>query len=234
MSTDLHDLLAPYALDSLDPHERSRFEAHLEQCSVCQSELTGLSETAVRLGDAASDTPPDSLRADVLARVEHTAQERPVVTAISARSRLRRTMPRLAVAAAVLVATAGVGGYLVENQRADDLRVQSEQMTAVMTADDSQLLSAPVETGGELRIMHSAQQDAAVVVGSDLRPLEDGEVYQVWALRGGTPHSAGLLGSRSGVLYAPQVGDADGYAVTVEPSGGSDLPTTDPVVATSA
>ena len=39
MSADLHSLLAPYALDALDDEERTRFEAHLDQCTDCQAEL---------------------------------------------------------------------------------------------------------------------------------------------------------------------------------------------------
>lgn len=234
MSTDLHDLLVPYALDALDAHERSRFESHLDHCDVCSAELSGFRATSIRLAESAAETPPESLRGTLLERVATTAQERPVVTALAQRSALRRSAPRLAVAAAALVAVAGVGGFLVEHQKADELRTESDRISAVMTADDSAIVSAPVRTGGELRVMHSASHGDAVVVGSELTRLGEDEVYQVWSMHDGTPRSEGLLGRGSGVLLAPDTADADAFAVTVEPKGGSEQPTTEPIVAAQA
>ncbi|MFZ0014763.1 MAG: zf-HC2 domain-containing protein [Acidimicrobiia bacterium] len=40
----MHDLAAPYALDSLDPEESALFEAHLETCSRCRSQLAEMRE----------------------------------------------------------------------------------------------------------------------------------------------------------------------------------------------
>lgn len=234
MSSDLHDLLVPYALDALDPHERSRFENHLDQCDVCRSELTGFHATSVRLAEASAELPPASLRTDVLARARSTAQERPIVTSLVQRSRARRTLPRLAVAASVLVAAVGVGGYVAERDRAEDLRAESERMTAIMTAEDATMVAAPVETGGDLRIMRSDAHDAAVVIGSSLRALDDDHTYQLWVMNNGKPRSAGFLSAGSGMVYAQGVGKADGYAVTIEPVGGSDLPTTPPIASMSA
>ena len=234
MSTDLHDLLAPYALDALDAHERSRFESHLEHCDVCRADLAGFQATSFRLAEATAQTPPDTLRGAVLERVASTAQERPVVTALAQRSALRRNAPRLVVAAAALVAIAGIGGFLVEHQRADELRAESDRISAIMTADDSAFVSAPVSTGGELRVMHSASHGDAVVVGSDLTRLGEDEVYQVWSMHDGTPRSEGLLGRGPGVLLAPGSAGADAFAVTVEPAGGSDEPTSEPIVAAEA
>ncbi len=63
MTTDLHSLMAPYALDALDPDERLRFENHVEQCPTCRSELAGSQAAAARLGEAEHRTPPPGLRA---------------------------------------------------------------------------------------------------------------------------------------------------------------------------
>ena len=89
MTTDLHTLLAPYSLDALESSESDRFEAHLEHCSECQSELAGFQATAARLCDAASLTPPATMRSRVLVEIVRTPQERPVVTAIVQRRGLR-------------------------------------------------------------------------------------------------------------------------------------------------
>jgi anti-sigma-K factor RskA len=48
----------------------------------------------------------------------------------------------------------------------------------------------------------------------------------------GQPTSVGLLGRGPGVLYVDGIKGADAFAVTVEPSGGSPKPTSEPIVAT--
>jgi len=234
MTTDLHGLAAPYALDALDPHERARFEAHLDQCAECRQELRGFHLTAARLADAEADTPPPALRERLLAEVATTAQERPVVTSIAQHGRVRRAVPRLLVAASVLVAAASVGGYLVERDRAEDLRADTAGISAVMVADDATMLDGSVRTGGTMRIVASPSHDAAVVMGTDLEQLDSDHVYQVWAMHDGVPRSIGVLGREAGMLYVKAISGADAFAVTVEPDGGSPAPTTDPVAAMDA
>ena len=232
MTHDLHTLAAPYALDALDPHERARFEGHLDQCAECRQELRGFHLTALRLAEA--DTPPPALRARLLAEVSATAQERPVVTTLAQRGRIRRAGPRLLVAASVLVAAGAIGGYVSEHQRADSLQADSARISSVMVAGDATMLDGKVRTGGTMRVVASPSHDAAVVMGSDLKPLDDGHVYQVWAMHDGVPRSVGLLGREAGMVFVPELGQSDGFALTVEPDGGSPAPTTDPVAAMDA
>lgn len=234
MMQDVHDLTAPYALDALDAHERARYEAHLEHCEACRDELTGFRLTGVRLADAETATPPPALRERLLAEVSRTSQERPVVTQLAQHGRLRRTAPRLLVAAAVLTAVASVGGYLAERDRSADLRAETAQVTQIVGAGDATTIDSTVSTGGSVRVVTSAEHDAAVVMGTGLKQLDDDHVYQVWAMHDGVPRSAGLLGREAGMVYVSDLGGADGFAVTVEPDGGSPGPTTDPVAAMSA
>lgn len=234
MTTDLHGLAAPYALDALDPHERARFQGHLDQCTECRQELVGFHLTADRLADAEADTPPPALRERLLAQIGSTTQERPVVTSLAQRSRVRNAAPRLLVAASLIVAAVSVGGYVAERDRAADLRADSARVTAIVGANDATMLDGDVRTGGSMRIVASKSHDAAVVMGTDLRTLDDDHVYQVWAMHDGVPRSIGLLGRGAGMLYAKAVSGADAFAVTVEPDGGSPAPTTDPVAAMDA
>lgn len=234
MSQDLHTLSGAYALDALDPHDRARFEAHLDQCAECRQELRGFHLTALRLAEAESDTPPPALRARLMADIGTTAQERPVVTSLAQHSRLRRVVPRLLVAASVLVAAGAVGGYVVERDRADDLRADTARISAVMVADDATMLDGEVRTGGTMRIVASPSHDAAVVMGSGLEELDSDHVYQVWAMHDGVPRSLGVLGRGAGMVYAQDIAGSDAFAVTVEPTGGSPAPTTDPVAAMPA
>jgi len=232
MTVDLHHLLAPYTLDALEADERSRFEAHLASCEQCRSELGGFQATAARLGEAESVTPPAGLRERVISLASTTSQEHPVVTALSSRSRARQALPRLILAAAVAAAVVGIGGFVLERQRAEDLRVERAEMTAVLTADDATMKVRGAEGGGTVRVIASAERDAAVVVGAALPDLDEDHTYQVWHMEDGEPTSVGMLGDGPGMLYVAGIEGAEAYAVSVEPAGGSAKPTTEPIAAT--
>lgn len=232
MTVDLHQLIAPYALDALEADDRSRFEAHLALCEQCRVELVGFLSTTARLGEAEAMTPPPELRERLLTTVSSTPQERPVVTALSQRSRVRQIAPRVALVAAMAAAVVGIGGFIAEHERADDLRADRSRLTAVMSAPDAATTEESAAGGGELRVIASPTHDAAVVVGASLSKLDGDQTYQVWRMDDGKPTSVGLLGRGPGMLYVDGIKDADAFAVTVEPSGGSPQPTSDPIVAT--
>jgi anti-sigma-K factor RskA len=232
MSVDLHSLIAPYALDALEADDRSRFEAHLALCEQCRVELEGFVATAARLGEAQAITPPAELRERLVTMAASTSQEHPVVTALSQRSRARRIAPRLALAAAVAAAVVGIGGFVAEHDRADDLSAERSRMVAVMSAEDARTSVGETAGGGTVRVIASSDADAAVLVGTAIPSLDSDKTYQVWRMHDGKPTSVGLMGRGSGVMYVDGIKGADAFAITVEPSGGSPKPTSKPIVAT--
>ncbi|MGH3459266.1 anti-sigma factor [Aeromicrobium sp.] len=229
MSLDLHHLIAPYALNSLEADDRSRFEAHLALCEQCRVELVGFLSTAARLGEAEAMTPPPELRERLVTMAASTSQEHPVVTAISQRSRMRRMAPRIGLVAAAAAAILGIGGFVAEHERADDLSAERSRVVAVMTAEDGSMTADDANGGGNVRVIASKSHNAAVVLGESLPTLDDDRTYQVWHMEDGKPTSVGLLGHGSGMLYVASIKGADAYAVTVEPDGGSPSPTSDPI-----
>ena len=77
MSSDLHELAAPYALDALDADERERFERHLAECERCTTQLAELQVAVGGLAYAAAGPEPQaSLRGRILeaARTDGTAK----------------------------------------------------------------------------------------------------------------------------------------------------------------
>lgn len=227
MSIDLHSMVAPYALDALDAHERAQFEAHLAQCSDCQSELAGFEATAARLADAVSLAPPAGLRERLMAAATQTPQERPV-TVLRPRQRMRRALPRVAVAAAVLIGAVGVGGYVVERQNAQDAHRENVAMSKVLSAEDLTTLAKTFDGGGSVKLYASASADTALVIAKNLQSPGEGKVYQVWMIDGDGPHSQGYF-KHSGQMLMKGVSNAQTIAVTIEPDGGSAQPTSDPV-----
>ena len=228
---DIHSLIAPYALDALDADERARFEAHLEQCEECRAELTGFLATATRLGDVPAQMPPPEFRQRLMKKVAHTAQERPIVTALAGhRGKVRNALPRLAVAAATVVALGGFGAFAVEHQRNSELEAQQATMTEVFTAADAKRSTAPLKAGGMFQMIQSKSTGGAVLIASDLPALK-GKTYQLWTIRDGDTHSEGLIGPKSSMQLVQDTGDADTVAVTIEPAGGSESPSTPPIAA---
>ena len=228
MSIDLHSLMAPYALDALDPDERDRFEAHLDQCVDCQVEIAGFMATAVRLGDAVSHTPPPALRDRLLAEISTTPQQRPIVSSLAERRTLRRTLPRLAVAAAFLIGAVGTGGYVVERQNATQEHDQNVAISSVLSADDVSSQAKSFSAGGSVKLYSSASADSAVIIAKGLPKPADGKVYQVWMIDQAGPTSQGTF-ETDGQMIMKGVSGADRVAVTVEPAGGSKQPTSAPV-----
>lgn len=228
MTADLHSLIAPYALDALDADERSRFEAHLDQCADCQAELAGFMATAVRLGDAMSHTPPPALRDRLMTEIVRTPQERPVVPSLAHRRGLRRTLPRLAVAAAFLIGAVGVGGYVVEHRNAENAQNENVAVSTVLGADDVSTMSKSFDGGGSVKLYLSQEADAAVVFAKGLPSPGKDKVYQVWMIDSSGPHSQGYFTSE-GQMIMKGVTKANTIAVTVEPAGGSKQPTTAPI-----
>ena len=118
---DLHDLTAGYALDALDPDDRTKYEEHLASCEPCRDELQGFWQVSGSLARAAGGpAPPAALRERIL---EQARSERTNVVPLP-----RRFTPRAfsAVAAVAAVAAIGLGIWATSLSRDLD-RMESER-----------------------------------------------------------------------------------------------------------
>jgi len=172
-----------------------------------------------------TEAPPAELSARTTAKAKARWFNRPILALT-------------AVAAALVVI---VGGSSVVNLVNDATyqQQQADQLVQITTADDVQQSVAAVSTGGTATLMWSEELGKSVVVADGLPDLANDQTYELWYINGeGTPTAAGLFdmeGSDSvwRVLEGEmQTGDTVG--VTVEPKGGSEQPTTDPIVAISS
>ncbi|MEV5976720.1 anti-sigma factor [Streptomyces sp. NPDC052114] len=244
MSTaELHTLTGAYALHALSDEERGAFERHLADCEACAQEAAELTAVAARLGLAVSVTPPAALREQVLRRITTVRQEPPGEPS-PARSRRtaasgRRLLSRWALAAC-LAAAAALGGTAVwQHQRAEDAVEEARRaeqgadgVAAVLAAPDARTSSAKLADGTTGTVVVSKSKDRAVFVVSGMARPPGGKVYQLWFDDDGTMRSAGLMDAGrvdQAVLLSGAVDGASGMGITLEPSGGSDHPTSDPV-----
>lgn len=74
----------------------------------------------------------------------------------------------------------------------------------------------------------------AVLLAKNLPPPPEGEVYEAWLMRDGTPEPVGLFQAHEGEGAATDIEGsikgADAVQVTLEPSNGSSTPTSDPLL----
>jgi anti-sigma factor RsiW len=241
MTADLHTLVGAFALDALDPVERDAFESHLVSCDTCQLEAAELTATAARLGSVAELQPSAAMRARVLDAVARTPQQRPNVVPLHEHRSSRWTSRGLLAAAAVLaVVGAGVGiDQYQENQKLESIQeaqAKEEALIAdVLAADDKVAYGSETGDGLHLSVVASREIDAAVVSLSDLPALPEGRNYQVWRFVDGKPQSAGVMDAGdisrdTATMLMDDAADAEAVAVTEEPAGGSEQPTSDPLV----
>ncbi|MGV9254490.1 anti-sigma factor [Streptomyces sp. NPDC003697] len=248
---DLHSLAAPYALDALEPAERVRFERHLGQCDRCSAEVRALSEDAVRLAWSAAAPAPAALRERVMAAVRATAQEPaparghtpqlpPHVWGVQpppARARAPRPRPLFAPFATLTAAAALVVAALfaVQAQRTQDRldaeRDRAREIAHVLAASDARAATGRDTRGRSIGVVASAQEGRAVVTLSGYGAPPSGHVRQLWLMRpGARPQSLGLFDAGTPLVASGLTRSATSLAVTVEPDGGSEQPTTQPIV----
>lgn len=226
MSTDLHTLSGAYAIDALSEEEARQFDRHLEECPACREEVRELQAAAAKMGAAEALAPPPALRARVLAAADQMPQLPPRVTTRLESVRKRRWSAKLVAAAAAVILAVSGGVAVFESQRGDD---QSVVVAQVFQAGDARTKTVPTDHGS-VTVATSADLGRMAVRTDGLRALSGKRVYQLWAVHGGTPTSAGVIEDlKAGAAMAlPSEGTT--VAITVEPHGGSEQPTTAPFV----
>lgn len=236
--SEVHTLAVPYALHALPEDEVEQFHIHLEQCESCRDEVDEVRSVAARLGGAETQQPPADLRRRVLDEIAAVRPLPPIVDNTSPKVReataARRWWPRIAtgVAAALLVVVGVLTSVVVDqSQQIDDQDATREAIGRVAAAPDMQ--QSGVSTGdGQVTVMASRSRDAVVVLAGELAAPPDGKDYQVWFMHDEQVRSAGLLpdGDRdTRPLVADDLDDATKIGITLEPDGGSEQPTSNPL-----
>lgn len=255
---DAYDLVALGAAGALSSEEYAALEELLAADPALTAEYEDLQISVSALAEASSEAPRPSLRASVLdairdveqlpvidqlgspataqARVQMTADPVPAQPAnptpvhqvpdsvVSIHHR-RWMFPATAAAAVVML----LAGGLLINRFAD--APSSDRMSAVLNDDDATTLELSGSLAG-LRLIHSPEQGATVLIGTDVDEPDNGMVFQLWALHddemvGMATFTPAATGEVAMLIDNP---DSDTeFAVTLEPAGGSDQPTSDPI-----
>lgn len=252
---ELGNLSGSYALNGLDAADLAEFETHLQQSHATRDEVTELTDTAVLLGLAVEPVQPSAgLKASIMdqldahpqlpvaassaagassASVATAAFESPAGRKAQARWFTRPVTALAAVAAAIALF---VGGGVVTTSLAQNsfAQQQADQLAAINSADDAQRASVDLADGGTATLVWSNTLLSSALIVDGLAPLPADRTYELWYINDAGARPAGTFGvAGSGSTWRVLDGTmkaGDTVGVTVEPRGGSDAPTTDPVV----
>ncbi len=224
---EVHELTAAYALDALGDAEEAEYEEHLRHCERCREELAAFQETATALAFAApAAAPPPALRERIL---EQARSERPNVVPLPPRWTRRAATAVAATAAAAAVGVgvwaAGLSSTLGEERAARD---RLEQATAILARPDAERIR--VEGANGALVVAPTGEAALVLTGLD--PLPAGRTYEAWVIADEKPRPAGLFDVRDEttvVALERSVPAGAVVAVTIEPEGGVEEPTGEPL-----
>jgi anti-sigma-K factor RskA len=223
---DLMALATPYALHALTESERAEVDRQIadappEVAAAFAAEVRAVHETMAVVSAATAVEPPPPLRDRLLASVaEDPVRQLPTKRV----NRWRTTV--LAAAAVLAVGLGALGVGIAMRPPAPTISTAAE----VFGAADVRTVSGPIPGGGTATLVFSHEKDAGVLVMNNVPPPKPDSVYQMWLVGNSGPQSAGTMDAKSvapsTTAVLPDLGDSKTLAFTVEPPGGSVMPTT--------
>jgi anti-sigma-K factor RskA len=226
--------VAAYMLGALEPAEAAELERHAEGCERCQVEIRWLTPAINALPESVGRLqPPRELRERVMAEVRFDAAPEEVVADKSATGLFGRAgawlrelgsgpmglRPVVGFAAAVLV-VAAVAGIAIGGGIGSD---EGSQTSTVVTGKPPGVTAKVISDGGS-GALHLA----------NVKQLPSDRVLEAWVQRDGEvePVEALFVPDRKGKA-STELPDMDGVEVvmvTTEPEGGSESPTSSPLI----
>ena len=241
--SDIESLLGAYALDAVDADEADAVERHLRDCPRCRAEVEQHRETAAVLAHAGADAPSgvwDRIAADLDARDAPAPPELVTELRTPTRTSVTRTngsIVAMAAAVVVVLLVAGLGYRVVDQDRRLEQLAASVQDDGVRQA----ALAAMVDPASRRVALRSDDGTTAVqavvradgegyIVDDNLPSLSGDRTYQLWAMVGDRPVSAGVLGNDPGVTAFRAPAGLGALAITRESAGGAVSPSEKPLV----
>jgi anti-sigma-K factor RskA len=228
------ELKDAYALGALPEQERRELEEYLAAHPERQAEIDELGNVASLLALSPQEQePPPELRRSIMDVVEAEAQRPPARTrSWLAGVRELLSVKNLALAAAALLVIGLFSWNMLLQDQVQDLQGQvaslqeSQETRMVALAGTGAAQQAQVEV-----ILIKDQK--AVLTAEDMPSVPKNKTYQIWVIEGDVPQPSGLFKPDGGTVAAvveKPLDEDDVIAITIEPDGGSQQPTTDPVL----
>lgn len=255
MHTDREHLAAGYVIGGLSSDEAAEAERLLHEDAEFAREVADFEETmALVAADDEPVAPSDETarailaipRQNVLASSGESGRD-PVsevgpVTGSRRRARGNRPALYFALAASLLLLLCAVLGGAVlriqaENEQLREtvagLDIEQQEAQRLLGAPDLAAQHVEVGDGSSVTVSYSVAEQLILVTPHDMSDPEEGQDLQMWIIDQDGAHDAGLMTAEGpAVVTGPSFSADAAFGITVEPEGGSEEPTSEPLVVT--
>jgi anti-sigma-K factor RskA len=245
MTDSMRDLAPGYALGALTPEETRSFEAALATSPELQREVAELRELNALLAQRDRLAPPPGLKQRLRERIG--TEKRAALPTRASGARTRSRAPQLLLGFGLAASLVLAAGLYLRLRSLQQTLSGSEQRLAEREATLNALLEPTVQlttltaTGQAppiVQVFWNRAANTLILHTFRLKPAPDGRTYQLWLLpKQGKPIPSTLFNTEptghqlvQGITV-PADQQIAGFALTVEPAGGSPQPTTTPILA---
>lgn len=232
MNQDRFDeLKEAYALNALSEEERREVEGYLTLHPELKSEMEELHALAQVLAlSPAEKEPSPELRRNLMRTIEPESSSQTETEDSSFIQRFQEyfSFGRLALGVATLALVVLLGWNVMLQGEVRDLQAEVEdRQTYAMQGSGA-------ASSTEARIIRLDQQQS-IIFANDMPSIPENRTFQIWIIENGTPRSAGTFapGDTVAAPITDSLGGDKTVAITIEPAGGSDQPTSEPVLQTN-
>ncbi len=228
------ELKEAYVLGALPEEERDEFERYLAAHPERQAEVDELGAFANLLAiSPQQQEPPPELRRRVMEVVEAEASPR--------RARRRTVFAGLweyldartiALGAAAVLVIGLLSWNVLLQEQVQDLSGQVEEAQA--EGRTIELEGTWAQQGASAEVA-AIDENRVILVAENMPSVPEDRTCQIWVIHDDVPTPSGLFdpeGNMTAAAVTTSIEKADAIAVTVEPAGGSEKPTSDPVLLT--
>lgn len=228
------ELKDAYVLGALPEEERDEFERYLAAHPERQAEVDELGAFANLLAiSPQQQEPPPELRRRVMEVVEAEA---------APRHARRRTVfaglweyldaRTIALGAAAVLVIGLLSWNVLLQEQVQDLSGQVEEAQA--EGRTIALEGTWAQQGASAEVA-AIDENRVILVAENMPSVPEDRTCQIWVIHDDVPTPSGLFdpeGNMTAAAVTTSIEKADAIAVTVEPAGGSEKPTSDPVLLT--
>jgi anti-sigma-K factor RskA len=235
---DYKEMIPARALSALDAAEERALNEHLENCAECRKELEDWQATAATLALASDPAEPSpKVRERILSEVRKDRSSTVVPFTPTPRRNLWSSFGSLGAIAAVVLFIALIVSLIVLWQQNREIREQLARANQFI-----ELVNTPGARVSELRGSDPGQgataklaydrTGRALLMASKLPSVPPGKAYQLWFIVENKPPMPGktfVPDTAGNAVLKDEMPrdavDANVFAITVEPAGGSSAPT---------
>jgi len=255
----IQELVSAYTLGVLDGDDLKELEDYLKNNPVVYQELLKENEAAfsqlayVTMGSDPSPGLRNKLLNDIKAEKELETE-----SPVPFWHRLQPIWMGLGSAVAVIIIAVLIGYNVSLSNKLKDQQAENQNLENRLLEKETQLAALNEELGAQTealafldnpnvviinmvktepslkavgRVLWNTEDDEALFYGINLPQIPEGKTYQLWAIAGDTPKSAGVFqvdgnGNNLHIIKSlSNFGDISTFAVSLEPAGGVPLPT---------